>query len=109
MNDIITRNEVLNDGRTIHLYFNGLVGLYAGYGISAFLLHRMVDASISYSMDMQMPVAVLNATRYEQLRGHVEVVRDVQNYRCLRTKDAADEDQYDVWAGRLREEAYGRG
>ena len=33
MNDSITRNEILNDGKTIHLYFNGMVGLYVTYGI----------------------------------------------------------------------------
>lgn len=107
MNEIITRNEVLNDGTTIHLYFNGLVGLYAAYGLSAFLACRAVDAPSSYSVDMQMPVAVLNAARYEQLRRHAGLVRDVDGYRCLRAAVPVDEEQYAAWAGRLREEAYG--
>ena len=105
INDIITRNEGLNDGTSIHLYFNGLVGLYAGYGISAFLLHGLVDAPVSYSMDMQMPVAVLNAARYERLRVLAATVRDVRNYRCLRVGEPADEDEYVSWARRLRAEA----
>ena len=106
MNEMITRNEVLNDGMTIHLYFNGLVGLYAAYGVSAFLLCRTVEASASYSIEMQMPVVVLNAARYEQLRQRTEVVRDVQNYRCLRTVEPMDEEKYAAWAGSLRADAY---
>ena len=106
MNEIITRNEVLNDGRTIHLYFNGLVGLYVAYGVSAFLLSRLGTVSASYSMDMQLPVVVLNATHYEELCRQVEVLRDVRNYRCLRAMDNMDETEYAAWAGGLREEAY---
>lgn len=34
--DLITLNEVQNDGKTIHLYFNTEVGLYVAYGFSAF-------------------------------------------------------------------------
>ena len=28
--DLITMNEVTNDGKTIHLYFNSEIGLYIG-------------------------------------------------------------------------------
>ena len=30
MNEIVTINEVRNDGRSIHLYYNGLMGLSGG-------------------------------------------------------------------------------
>ena len=33
-------NEVNNPGTEIHLYFNGYVGLYVAYGISACLLSK---------------------------------------------------------------------
>ena len=106
MNEIITRNEVMNDGKTIHLYFNGLVGLYAAYGVSAFLLDKTVEVSASYSMEMQMPVVVLNVARYEQLKHKAVVIKDVQNYRCLQVENRMDDTEYTAWAGHLREEAY---
>lgn len=103
MNEIITRNEVFNDGKTIHLYFNGLVGLYAAYGVSAFLLSRMTEVSATYSVDMQMPVVVLNSTHYELIKQQLEVVKEVSNYRCLKVKEPYDENAYSDWASQLRQ------
>ena len=34
--EIIIANEVQNDGKTIHLYFNPEVGFYLAFGFSAF-------------------------------------------------------------------------
>ena len=103
MNEIITRNEVFNDGKTIHLYFNGLVGLYAAYGVSAFLLSRMTEVSAAYSVDMQMPVVVLNSTHYELIKQQLEVVKEVSNYRCLKVKEPYDENAHSDWASQLRQ------
>lgn len=108
MNEIITLNEVQNDGKSIHLYFNGLVGLYAAYGVSAFLLSRMTESSASYSVDMQMPVVVMNAAHYEHLKQLAEVVKNERNYRCLRVKESIDETEYAAWAGLVRETAENR-
>lgn len=102
MNDVITRNEVLNDGRSVHLYFNGLVGLYACYGVSAFLACRLSGASPSYSSEMQMPVAVLNADRCGRLVLQGTLVRDVRGYRCVRVSSPVSDDEYAAWACRLR-------
>ena len=41
--DLITLNEVQNDGKTIHLYFNTEIGLYVAYGFSAFFASHIVD------------------------------------------------------------------
>ena len=103
MTEVIRINEVKNDGRTIHLYFNGLVGLYAAYGISAFLLNKISTASASYSKEMQLPVVVLNSAHYEEVKKQLELVKDVQNYRCLRVNEPYDEAAYAEWAAALRE------
>ena len=57
--DLITLNEVQNDGKTIHLYFNQEVGLYVAYGCSAFCAAHIVNIIAAFSEDMQMPVALL--------------------------------------------------
>ena len=46
MNENISRNEIFNDGKTIHLYFNGMIGLYVAYGISAFLLCKYASDNL---------------------------------------------------------------
>ena len=102
MSENITKNEILNDGRTIHLYFNGMIGLYVAYGISAFLLCKYAKAKPSYSEEMQMPVAVINAEHYEELKKQLGLSKEIKNYRCLEVAEAYDENEYDVWASQLR-------
>jgi len=102
MSENITRNEILNDGRTIHLYFNGMIGLYVAYGISAYLLSKETKVAPSYSVDLQMPVAVINTGHYDLLTQRLEVQKKVENYRCLKTSVAYDEEAYSEWAGALR-------
>ena len=102
MSDKIVLNEVNNLGDRIHLYFNGWVGLYVAYGISAFLLSKETEVSPSYSQDMQMPVAVVNAGHYDMLKQKLEVLEKVENYRCLKAKATYSEDEYSEWASALR-------
>ena len=105
MSTNITINEVNNDGTAIHLYFNGWVGLYVAYGISAFLLSKETEVAPSYSEDMQMPVAVINVAHYNLLKEKLEVTRKRDSYRCLKADVAYDEKEYDEWAALLRTEA----
>lgn len=102
MSENITKNEIFNDGKTIHLYFNGMIGLYVAYGVSAFLLCKYAKAKPSYSEDMQLPVAVINAEHYEELKAQLGLSKDMSGYRCLVADEAADMDEYDEWAGALR-------
>lgn len=103
MNEDITKNEIFNDGKTIHLYFNGMIGLYVAYGISAYLLYKNTKAKASYSEEMQMPVAVINSEHYQELSQKIGLSKKVSNYRCLIVEGKADEDEYFEWAGQLRE------
>lgn len=102
MNENITKNEILNDGKTIHLYFNGMIGLYVAYGISAFLLCKFAQAKPSYSEDMQMPVAVINAEHFEELKKELGLSKSFKNYRSLTVNKEVDMDDYSGWAGELR-------
>lgn len=104
MNEGVTLNEVMNDGKSIHLYFNGLVGLYVSYGISAFLLSKQTEVSPSYSQEMQMPVAVINVGHFNLLKQQLEVSKVVNNYCCLRPTVEYDENEYADWVGRIRKE-----
>ena len=104
MNENITKNEIFNDGKTIHLYFNGMIGLYAAYGISAYLLCKYSHAKPSYSDDMQMPVAVMNGEHFEELAKQLGLSKNKSNYRCLEVAEAYDKNEYDEWASQLRVE-----
>ena len=102
MTDDITRNEVFNDGKTIHLYFNDMIGLYVAYGISAFQLCKYAHINPSYSEEMQMPVVVIDSEHFEKLNGQIGLSKNVGNYRCLAVDKEADMDEYSEWASQLR-------
>lgn len=102
MTEIITRNEVMNDGRTIHLYFNGFIGLYAAYGYSAYLLCENTKARISYSDDMQMPVVVINSVHLGELKNTLKVDTHRKGYYRFLVDNALNEDEYTEWANQVR-------
>ena len=97
MNELVTINEVRNDGKTIHLYFNGLVGLFTAYGYSAFLLNKETKVNAAYSDSMQMPVVVINAEHLKVVIEKLKVVCHKDGYYCLAVENAVIEDEYAEW------------
>ena len=77
--ELITKNEVENDGKTIHLYFNTEVGLYMAFGFSAFFASHIVDVITAFSEDLQMPVALMRKPDVEELRQYDSYTADIQN------------------------------
>ena len=103
MNEIVTINEVRNDGRSIHLYYNGLMGLWTAYGVSAFILSNVTTVNASYSENLQMPVVVINTAHLELVKQKLNVAKYKNGYYCLTVEKAIDKDVYKEWAASLRE------
>ncbi len=101
MNEVVTINEVNNDGKSIHLYFNGLVGLYTAYGYSAYNLSKETTVNASYSDIMQMPVVVINAAHLDELLKCLKVVKHTSGYYCFASERVFDESQYSEWTAKL--------
>ena len=99
---MITLNEVNNDGKSIYLYFNGLVGLYATYGYSAYLLSRITDSKVSYSESLQMPVVVINTEHLEDLKKKLTIKTQGKGFYCLEANETLDENAYIDWAAKAR-------
>lgn len=102
MNELITQNEVMNDGRTIHLYFNGLIGLWAAYGFSAYLLSQQTTVSVSYSGGLQMPVVVLNAAHLKEVKNTLSDCSEKNGYVRFTVTHPLDETAYEDWADMVR-------
>ena len=97
--ELITRNEVENDGKTIHLYFNTEVGLYVAFGFSAFFAAHIVDVITAYSEDMHMPVALMRKADVTELRlSTVKHQHDYHQYYHLELKQEIPLDNYQRWA-----------
>ena len=87
--DLIKQQESTNDGQTIHLFYDEMVGMYLGFGLSAYYTTMAVDPFISYSNALEMPVALLDRLQIKFLRQSVTKVEHQQKsyYRFqLRTK-----------------------
>ena len=66
--DKITLHEVGNDGKTIFLYYDDLAGLYLAFGLSAYYTTMVTEPYMSYSEELQMPVALLRREHILLLR-----------------------------------------
>ena len=57
--DVILKQEAANDGQTVYLYYDEMVGMYVAYGLSAYYTTMASDPFVSFSEEMQLPVALL--------------------------------------------------
>ena len=87
--NIVIEKESVNDGQTIHLFYDEIVGVYLAFGLSAYYTTMVVEPYISYSNALEMPVALLDCLQIKFLRQSVTKVEHQQKsyYRFqLRTK-----------------------
>jgi len=99
----ITKNEMENDGKTIHLYFNTEVGLYVAYGFSAFFASHIVDVITAFSEDLHMPVAMMRKPDVTELRlSTVKMEHDYHRYYRLELKNEIALDDYVRWANSVK-------
>ena len=100
----IVLQEVGNDGRSVFLYYDAMAGVYLAYGLSAYYTTMVTEPYMSYSEEMQMPVALLR-------RGHVNILRQslkkiehtVKNFYRFQLKSTIGEAGYDRWAQKMLE------
>ena len=101
--DLITKNEVENDGKTIHLYFNSEVGLYVAYGFSAFFAAHIVDVITAFSEDLQMPVALMRKSNVSELRlSTIKYQHDYHRYYKLGLKHEFALNDYVRWTNSVK-------
>ena len=66
--DKILSLEKDNDGQTIYLFFDKMAGVYLAFGLSAYFTTFVTEPYLSYSEEMQMPVALLRRAHILYLR-----------------------------------------
>ena len=97
--ELITQNEIDNDGKTIHLYFNTEIGLYVAYGFSAFFASHIINVISAFSEDFKMPVALLRKSDVTELRMSTDKhVHEYHVYYRLELKKEIPLDDYVRWA-----------
>ena len=99
----ITLREVGNDGSTIYLYYDEMAGLYLAFGLSAYYTTLVADPYMSYSDEMQMPVALLRREHILLLRQSLEKsAHEPRHFYRFHMKSVVGDAGYDRWAQKIR-------
>ena len=97
--DTITLQEVGNDGPSIFLYYDAMAGVYLAYGLSAYYTTMVTEPYMSYSEEMQMPVALLRRENILYLRQSLKKVEHTQkSFYRFQLRVPVGEAGYSRWA-----------
>ena len=101
------RNEILekekgNDGRSVFLFYDDMAGVYLAYGWSAYYTTMVTDPYMSYSEEMQMPVALLRRNHVLHLRqGMTKIEHTAKCFYHFQMKRPVGSDGYEKWENRI--------
>lgn len=100
--ELIAQQEAANDGQTIHLYYDDMVGLYVAYGLSAYYADMVTDTILSYSQALGKPAALLGRGQVLYLRQSLTKVEHTQKqYYRFRLRQKVGEAGYKKWEDKV--------
>lgn len=107
--DVVVKNEVMNDGGSIHIYYSEMYKEFVAYGFSAFqtmmtLKAKGLELRQKYSTDFQMPMVIISNKELEAIMHEGVTLQDTieGKYYHIQCYIMLDESAYDKWAGFLR-------
>ena len=96
--ETIRQLETANDGQSVHLFYDDLAGLYLAFGLSAYYATMVVNAHVSYSDALEMPVVLLRKGHVNSLRqAMTKLEHTVQSYYHFRLRTRVGREGYDKW------------
>ena len=96
--ELILQQEAANDGQTIHLYYDDMVGMYVAFGLSAYYADMATSPIISYSEAIGKPVVLLGRRQVQYLRQSLTKVEHTQKrYYQFRMRTKIGEAGYKRW------------
>ena len=101
--ELISLREAENDGQTVYLYYNTDKQCYEAFGLSAYYADHVASPELSYSDELQMPVAVLNKQGVLDLRQSMEIQEhEAFRYYRLQARGYMGSEGYDKWVEKNR-------
>lgn len=96
--NIILEKETANDGQTVFLFYEERYGMYTAFGWSAFYSTMVIDPILSYSDELQMPVALIPRDLIRSLRQSLtKVEHEVKKHYVFRLKRKIGNTGYQTW------------
>ena len=94
----IKQLETDNDGQTIHLFYDEMIGLYLAFGLSAYYTTMVLAPHVSFSNALMMPVALLDKLQIKFLRQSVtKLEHKPKSYYRFRLRTKVGEAGYRRW------------
>lgn len=101
--DLIVQQEAANDGQTIYLYYDDMVGMYVAYGLSAYYADMVTDPIISFSQAIDKPAALLGKPQVLSLRQGLTKEEHVQKtYYKFRMRQKIGAAGYKRWEEKVK-------
>ena len=95
---IILEKETANDGQSVFLFYDERYGLYTAFGWSAYYSTMVVDPVLSYSDELQMPVALIKRDFIRSMRQSLtKVEHEVKKYYVFHLKRVIGDAGYQKW------------
>lgn len=102
--DKIILQEKENDGQTINLYYDPMAGLFLAFGLSAFYTTLITNPQLSFSEEMQMPVAILTRSHVLYLRQSLHLEEhEIRSFYRFKLKSLVRDAGYEKWLQKLNE------
>lgn len=106
--ELIAKQESVNDGQSIFLHYDKMAGAYFAFGLSAYYSTMITEPFMSYSDEMDIPVAILRKEHVLTLRMSMEIIehRSKEFYHLQMTRPPVGDAGYDKWAHKIKEKHY---
>lgn len=100
--NLVLQNEADNDGQSVSLYYNSMLGLYMAFGLSAYYSDMVASPELSFSDSLKMPVALLNRADVLDMRQSMKMIEHtpLRSYR-FQTRQRIGSAGYERWAKKI--------
>lgn len=99
----ISLRESGNDGKSVFLYYDAMAGVYLAYGLSAYYTTMVTEPYMSYSDEMQMPVAMLRREHILYLRQSLVKLEHVPHeFYKFQTRMPIGDAGYAKWLAKIK-------
>ena len=96
--DKIILQEKENDGQTVYLFYDDLAGVYLAFGLSSYFTTLITNPDLSYSDELQMPVAILQKHHVLYLRQSMHIEdHTMKSFYKLKMKSVVGDAGYEKW------------
>lgn len=99
----ILQQEKNNDGQSVFLYYDEMIGMFVSYGLSAYYTTMVTEPCLSFSEELQLPVALLRRNHILYLRQSLVKEEHIPHvFYKFSTRLPIGEVGYAKWAAKIK-------